>query len=220
MRRPRARKWSQWRKCHALQSLLRLRTMMAPGGGGDFVWRTLVFVALVVWLAYPAHAAGPPWIDEGKLGVLAHDVRFLGNHVEPGADVNVEVLFPAPAFLKFLWSPRPHLGFSVNTAGATDYAYTGLTWSGRPWRPLLALPEALFIAGSFGGAIHDGHLNTAPPERKLLGSRLLFRESAEVGYQLTHGLSVSIMLDHMSNAGLATHNQGLTDFGARLGFQF
>ncbi len=197
-------------------------TTVTSGRGGDFVRRTLVLVVLVVWLAGPAHADDKGWIDEGKLGVLAHDIRVfdLGRRGEPGADVNVEVLFTAPAFLRIVGLPRPHLGFSVNTAGATDYAYMGLTWSGRPWRSLLALPEALFIAGSFGGAIHDGHLNAAPPERKRLGSRLLFRESAEVGYQLTRGLSVSITLDHLSNAGLVTRNQGLTDFGVRVGCQF
>jgi hypothetical protein len=49
----------------------------------------------------PAHADSG-WIDEVKLGVLAHDIRFLGNHVEPGADINVEVLFPSPALLRVL----------------------------------------------------------------------------------------------------------------------
>src|SRR5262249_22141011 len=184
------------------------------------VWLPLVLCILVACLTALAYADEHGWIDEGKLGVLAHDIRFLGNHIEPGADVNIEILFASPAFLRVIGAPRPHLGLAVNTAGATDYAYMGLTWSGRPWHPLLALPEALFIAGSFGGAIHDGHLDTAPPDRKRLGSRLLFRESAEVGYQLTRGLSVSLMLDHLSNAGLADRNQGLTDLGVRIGWQF
>jgi lipid A 3-O-deacylase len=175
--------------------------------------------ALATGLAGPAHA-DPGWIDEVKLGVLAHDIRFLGNHVEPGADINLEVLFPSPAFLRLLWAPRPHLGVSLNTAGATDYAYLGLTWSGRPWRPLLTLPEGLFVAGSLGGGIHDGHRNAGPPDRKRLGSRLLFRESVEAGYQLTRRVSLSLMLDHLSNAGLTTHNQGLTNFGARIGVAF
>ncbi len=152
--------------------------------------------------------------------MLAHDIRFLGNHVEPGAALNVEVLFRSPAVLRVLWAPRPHLGLSLNTAGATDYAYLGLTWSGRPWRPLLTLPEGLFVAGSLGGGIHDGHLNAGPPDRKVLGSRLLFRESVEAGYQLTPRVRLSVMLDHVSNAGLATHNQGLTDLGARIGVTF
>jgi len=144
----------------------------------------------------------------------------LGRPGEPGADVNVEVLFASPAFLRVLGAPRPHLGLSINTAGATDYGYIGLTWSGRPWRPLLTLPEGLFVAGSLGGSVHDGYLNTAPPERKRLGSRLLFRESVEVGYQLTHRVSVSVMLDHLSNAGLAHYNQSLNNLGLRVGVTF
>jgi lipid A 3-O-deacylase len=183
---------------------------------------TLVLCALVAGLADPAPAADLQWIDEAKLGLLAHDVRLLGlgHPGETGADVNVELLFPSPGFLRVLGAPRPHLGGTINTAGKTNDVYGGLTWSGRPWRPLLALPDALFIAGSLGGGIHDGYLNTAPPERKRLGSRLLFRESVEVGYQLTPRLSVSVVLDHLSNAGLAARNQGLTNLGARLGVHF
>jgi lipid A 3-O-deacylase len=186
------------------------------------VRRTVVLVACVVGLANLVHAADIPWVDEVKLGVLAHDIRLfgLGRPGETGADVNVEVLFPSPAFFRVLGSPRPHLGGSLNTAGQTNYGYVGLTWSGRPWRPLLKLPDALFVAGSLGGAIHDGHLNTAPPGRKRLGSRLLFRESVEFGYQLTRGLSVSVMFDHLSNAGLSTYNQSLNNLGVRVGLTF
>ena len=171
-------------------------------------------------MATPARADSQGWLDEVKFGVLAHDIRFLGNHVEGGADINLEILFTSPAFLRIIGAPRLHLGGVSNTAGNTDYGYMGLTWSGRPWRFLLKLPDALFVAGSLGGAIHDGHLNSGPPDRKLLGSRVLFRESVEGGYQITQRLSVSVMLDHLSNAGLVKHNQGLTNLGARIGFAF
>ena len=197
------------------------QTPLRRSGRADRAWRVrLPPVGRAMHARHRAGGPGPGWIDEVKLGVLAHDIRFLGNHVEPGADLNVEVLFPSPAVLRILWAPRPHLGLSLNTAGATDSAYLGLTWSGQPWRPLLTLPEGLFVAGSLGGGIHDGHLNTAPPDRKVLGSRLLFRESVEAGYQLTPRVRLSGMLDHMSNAGLAPHNQGLTNLGARIGVTF
>jgi hypothetical protein len=48
----------------------------------------------------------------------------------------------------------------------------------------------------------------------------LFRESLELGYQLTPNMSISGFLDHMSDANLAPKNAGLTDAGARLGFKF
>src|SRR5713101_8706480 len=94
---------------------------------------TVVLGALVAGSAGPPCAADPRWIDEGKVGVLAHDIRFLGNHVEPGADVNVEVLFPSPAFLHVLGEPRPHLGGAGNTTGKTDKGYNGMTRRGRNW---------------------------------------------------------------------------------------
>ena len=87
-------------------------------------------------------------------------------------------------------------------------------------RRALEPAEGLFVAGSLGGGLHDGHLNAGPPDRKLLGSRLLFRESVEAGYQLTRRVSLSVMLDHLSNADLAAPNQGLTNFGVRIGVTF
>jgi lipid A 3-O-deacylase len=78
----------------------------------------------------------------------------------------------------------------------------------------------VFLNGSLGGAVHDGYIDSGPSDRKLLGSRVLFRESAEGGYQLTPVISVSILLDHISNANLGRHNAGITSAGARLGFKF
>jgi hypothetical protein len=50
---------------------------------------------LPVVLIGPAAADG--FIDELKLGALAHDVPIFGTHVESGADINLEVLFaPLP----------------------------------------------------------------------------------------------------------------------------
>jgi lipid A 3-O-deacylase len=193
----------------------------AFGRGVSFCWLAIGLIAHTVMWAGPAQA-DPGWIDEIKLGVLAHDIRVfgLGRPGETGADLNLEVLFPSPAFFRMLGAPRPHLGVSINTAGQTNYGYIGITWSGRPWRSLLTLPEGLFVAGSLGGAAHDGYLNTAPPGRKRLGSRLQFRESAEVGYQLTRRISVSALFDHLSNAGLAHHNQSLNNLGVRVGVTF
>src|ERR1700730_17097742 len=56
---------------------------------------------------------------EIKLGVLAHDVSFLGGK-EHGVDVNPEVIFPSPApdawpaslpaYLSWMVQPRPTFG--------------------------------------------------------------------------------------------------------------
>src|SRR5262245_20748553 len=98
---------------------------------GLFQW-TIVLSSLVACMAAPARADSQGWVDEIKFGVLAHDIRFLGNHVERGADINLEILFTSPAFLRIIGAPRLHLGGVSNTDGNTDYGYIGLTWSGRP----------------------------------------------------------------------------------------
>jgi lipid A 3-O-deacylase len=172
------------------------------------------------FVAGTAAAAGPDWIDEGKFGVLAHDIGFLGHHIESGTDFNGELLFTSPGFLSWIGAPRPHIGGSVNSSGNTSYGYIGLTWEYDFWRSWLGSGDAFFVAGSLGGGVHDGYLNSGPSERKLLGSRALFRESAEFGYRITPAISISIMLDHLSNAGIADHNNGLTNIGVRTGYRF
>ena len=177
------------------------------------------FAAGVALTPGPA-AAQAGFVDEVKLGLLAHDVGFLTHHVESGADVNLEILFTSPSLLRFIGSPRPHIGADINTAGNTSDGYFGLTWEAS-LQELFGFAPRVFLAGSLGGAVHDGYLTSgAPPGRKLLGSRILFRESAELGYRLTPTISVSAILDHISNANLAPRNAGITSAGARLGFRF
>jgi lipid A 3-O-deacylase len=159
-------------------------------------------------------------IDEVKIGGLAHDVSFLGRHVESGADVNIEMLFTPPDAFRAIGSPRPHIGADINTRGNTSQGYFGLTWGIMLIQSLFSPGDGIFANGSLGGAVHDGHLNTAPPDRKRLGSRILFRESLELGYQINPRVSVSAIVDHISNANLARRNAGITSAGARLGVKF
>lgn len=162
-------------------------------------------------------------IDEIKIGALAHDVGFLGHHVESGTDINIEVLFPSPEILGFIGSPRPHIGGDINADGNTSDGYFGLTWGITLIQNLFRAGDGIFANGSLGGAVHDASPLTGavqPPGHKLLGSRVLFRESAELGYQVTPQLSVSALLDHISNANLAPRNAGITNAGARFGFKF
>src|SRR5438477_10314219 len=124
-------------------------------------------------------------VDEVKAGILAHDVGFLGHHLEKGPDVNLEMLFTPPDLLAVIGSPRPHVGADINTSGKTSDGYFGLTWGIMLLQNLFQPGDGLFANGSLGGAVHDGDPLTGaqqPPGRKLLGSRILFRESAELGY--------------------------------------
>jgi len=160
-----------------------------------------------------ASASAEGLIDEARLGLLAHDIGLFDHHREHGVDVNGELLFASPGILAAVGAPHPNLGVSVNTAGDTDYAYFGLAWSGMLWGPL-------FGSLGLGGAVHDGELNPTPDHRKALGSRILFHEQLELGYRFTNAFGVSAFLDHISNANLAHHNQGLTNLGMRAAFFF
>ena len=182
----------------------------------------LVLAALIgaaMLLPGPAMAQTNP-VSELKIGGLAHDVGLFDHHVEGGADVNVELLFNSPDLLRYIGSPRPHVGADINTSGNTSDGYFGLTWGIMLIQNLFGNGDGIFANGSLGGALHDGNLDTAPPDRKKLGSRILFRESLELGYQINPVVSVSAILDHISNANLASHNAGITNAGARIGFRF
>jgi lipid A 3-O-deacylase len=172
----------------------------------------LAAAVLAIASATAAHAQNG-WLDEVKLGLDAHDIALGGDHKEPGADVNGEVLFASPAFLQAIGGPRPHIGVAVNTAGATSYAYLGLTWTA-------SIIDRAFISGALGGAVHNGEINANLSDRKRLGSRVLFHEYVELGFRATPVLSLSVFLDHMSNADLARHNAGMTNVGLRTGFKF
>lgn len=171
-------------------------------------------------LLSPSALAQGKIVDEVKVGLLAHDIGLFDRSVESGADFNGEILFVSPGFLSIIGAPRPHLGVEVNSDGNTNSAYFGLTWGLRLVPAILGHSDALTIYGSLGGAVNDGFNEGAPPGRKDLGSPVLFRGSIELGYQVTPVTSVSLLLDHMSNANLASHNGGITNIGARVGFKF
>jgi SM-20-related protein len=183
-------------------------------------FRSTVAAAAIAAAIPGAAAAQTKIVDEFKFGVLAHDVGLFDKPVEGGADLNFEMLFTPPDILSVIGSPRPHIGGSLNTAGNTNSGYFGLTWGITLIQNLFGWGGPVFLNGSLGGAFQDGYHNDAPPGRKKLGSTALFRESLELGYQLTPTVSVSGFVDHMSNANLAPNNAGITNAGARLGFKF
>jgi lipid A 3-O-deacylase len=172
--------------------------------------------ALLLLLALaplPARAGGKI-LSEIRGGVYAHDIDLWSFHRESGTDVNGELLFVSPAFLDVLWSPRPHLGATVNTDGNTSHAYAGLTWE----LPLAS--TGLFVDGNLGLSVNNGRRDTDDPDRKSLGSPVLFRLGAALGYNLTEKVNVSLQYEHMSNAYLANENEGMDNLGLRLGYRF
>jgi hypothetical protein len=152
-------------------------------------------------------------LSEVRGGILAHDRGPFTNNEEGGADINLELLFRSPDILASIGSPRPHLGFSVNTGGDTDQFYAGLTWEWEFWR-------GLFAGFSLGGAVHDGETETSRTDRKELGCRVLFRGSLEIGYKLTRRHGVSLFYDQISNLDICDNNEGLETAGVRYGYRF
>src|SRR5262245_7773921 len=92
-------------------------------------------------------------VSEFKFGILAHDVGLFDRPVEAGADVNFEMLFTPPALFDIIGSPRPHFGGSLNTSGATNTGYFGLTWGITLIQDLFGWGKSIYLNGSVGGAV-------------------------------------------------------------------
>lgn len=158
-------------------------------------------------------------ISEIRVGILNHDEGpFSRNKEEDNPDFNAEFLFVSPDFLDVIWSPRPHIGASINSGDDTSQVYAGLSWEWFLWGD--------FFAGfSLGGAVHDGETTIAATDpnkgkKKELGCSVLFRESVEIGWMITENHGVSFILDHISNARLCDENEGLENMGLRYGYRF
>jgi len=177
--------------------------------------RRLLAAALLALAPVPA-IADDGIFSEMKIGAALHDTGpFISQKESEGFDVNVEILFRSPTFLGAILSPRPHLGASVHTAGATSQLYAGLTWT-------FDLVDGVFVAASLGGAVHDGKLETTRSDRKALGTRFLFREAIELGIRLgpSQRHSISVGLSHVSNAGISDTNEGMETVALRYGYRF
>jgi len=171
-------------------------------------------VALLGW--FGAAAAQEPFASgpaEIRVGALAHDVGAFGDSTEKGINANLELLLHSPEFLSGIGSPRPFVGTSINSAGDTSQLYLGLDWG---WD----LSANTFVAFQFGGAFHNGENDELDLSRKELGCSLLFRLGLEAGYRFNRQHALMLHLDHISNADLCEHNDGLETFGVRYGYSF
>ena len=198
------------------------------GGRGCCLTAFGAFAAGVLALASAASAQNITY-GQLKLGILKHDVSFFGG-VEPGIDINPEVIFPSPIpdswaaavpeYLRFAVQPRPTVGAALNTAGATNQAYFGATWTWLLASNLLSSGDGVTFGIFFGPGFNDGEIRPTRPNRKALGSNILFREAIEFGYRITPQIELSLYVDHVSNAGFARYNQSLNEVGGRIGIRY
>jgi lipid A 3-O-deacylase len=187
-----------------------------PDVGGFRVRVLFAALALLVAVAQPdrALAQSAPSKLEFRGGVLAHDVPDLwaGFNLEGGFDINAELLF-GRGLPVFGGTVRPAVGVSVNTEGFTSRAYFDARWE-------IEFDSGLFFGLGLGAAVHDGLLDASEPDRKALGSRVLFHIPIEIGLRLDPRNSLSIYFEHMSNWDLADVNEGLDAIGVRYGHKF
>lgn len=154
-------------------------------------------------------------ISEVKVGVLAHDVPDLWSgfqREESAADINLEVLL-SPSLMFLGGTIRPAIGGTLNTQGDTSHAYIDARWQ-------YETPVGIFIGLGVGAAIHDGNLDATDPDKKALGSRLLFHIPAEIGLRFDDHNSLSVYFEHTSNAYTQDENEGLDRLGVRYGYRF
>ena len=167
--------------------------------------------------------------SEFKFGIWDHDVHFLGGK-EDGADINPELIFAspvgddmianAPSWLRWALQPRPTIGGSINTAGDTDQAYVGATWSWFLTQNIINPGDGIVFGYFFGPGFNNGEIQSHTSDRKALGSNVLFREAFDLGYQINPTWEISAYMDHISNGGLAKENQSINDIGLRIGYRF
>ena len=179
-------------------------------------------VTITLWMAFsaPVVSGGEPdatvaWFHEMRIGILAHDVDNLwsGTSVESGFDFNAEIIFARPTLAILKGDIRPNLGASINSQGYTSKLYGGFLWEieGR---------TGIFFDTGLGLAVHNGELRTDKDDRKQLGSRVLFRVPIEFGYSFNDHHRIVITFDHVSNAYLASPNEGMDTLGLRYSYRF
>lgn len=126
---------------------------------------------------------------------------------QKSVSVNVEYAGNALSFSNNIY---PLIGINRNVGGCISSVHGCLMLK-------TTLQYNLFLEIAFGGAIHNGPLKTqkSGKYKRTLGSRVLFREAANLGYIFGNKHSSSLYIDHISNASLRKPNSGVTNIGIK-----
>lgn len=160
---------------------------------------------------------------EVRLGLLWPDLGPPGSRLA-GSDANAELLFgPAagdwamglPGWLRWAATPRLDVGGALNTAGATNQAYAGLTWTVPLATSLLHQEDGL----SFGFSIGPDWLG-GPGTPRGLDQGPQLRLGAEIGYQVTPRVGLFVLFDHVTGGPLVHEGDSLNELGVRVGLHF
>ncbi len=173
----------------------------------------------------PAMAAEAGPVDEIRVGVVQHNVCIANcdnANKEDGPNISGEIVFNSPDFLSLVWSPRPYVMGSVNTAGDTSFGGAGLHWN---WD----FADGWSLEPGVGYVIHDGELTFPFPqgdprndpvsaETVFFGSRDLFRTSLSLNRDLGEKWGAQLMYEHLSHGQIlgSGRNQGIDNIGVRV----
>jgi len=162
-------------------------------------------------------------VDEIRLGLNFHDVYYTMIPQNFGdwdydrlEDLSFDVLFTSPDLDVFRWigSPRPEVGTTLNLSGGDSLFHAGLTWT----VPLFETP--LYLEGTFGAAATTGYLTAAPDGRNNFGCRVNFYERFGVGTHIGENVTATLTYEHSSNNDWCEANEGISNFGLRMGWKF
>lgn len=170
-------------------------------------------------------------VSEARIGVFAHNVETnvaKNAGKEGGQDIQAELLFDSPDWLKIIAAPRPALVVSLNTEGETSFAGVSLDWR-------FPLTKAISIDPYLGYIVHTGDPLNNPygpadsvrraafnAQELALGSRDLFRLGFALSYDLAPSWTTAVVYEHLSHGHIlgGEKNQGLDNLGIRLGRKF
>lgn len=167
-----------------------------------------------------AHNLG---IEEFRAGVFFHNAyggflptdpnNFDFSYLE---DVSFSALFTSPDVDAFRWigSPRPEIGATLSLAGRENLVHANLNWQ------FGIFDSPLYLELGLGAALTDGQLTGAVAPARNMGCALNFYESAGIGAHLSETITATVRYEHISNLGLCSQNQGLSNFGLMIGFKF
>ena len=185
--------------------------------------------SIILLTGLVAPVASAELLSEVRFGVTQHNicVQDCDNaDKEDGPNINGEIVFNSPDFMSILWSPRPYVMGSANTAGKTSFGGFGFHWN---WD----FAEGWSLEPGVGYVVHDGSLKSPFPqgdprgdafteENVLLGSSDLFRTSLSLNRDLSDTWGVQIMYEHLSHGQILGdgRNQGLDNLGVRVMYKF
>lgn len=161
-------------------------------------------------------------LDELRAGVFYHSAYtgFLptGDNWDLSRleDIKFAALFTSPEIAAFEWigSPRPEIGATISLNGRENLVHANLNWQ----IPVFDTP--LYLELGFGAAITDGALSGATKPARNFGCALNFYEAGGIGAYVTEDVTVTLRYEHMSNLGLCSHNDGLSNLGVMVGVKF